>query len=182
MAEDARKSKDRLEGEGTQNRLEGEGTLNRLEGEITGCPSPNSEPRPQGTSIDTVVLHATVLDTVAEVFEHFNKPDPGVSAHYTIDRDGTVYQHVEETMKAFHAGVSEMPDGRTGVNDFSIGIELVNRNDGIDTYPSAQLDALRQLLAGIRSRHPIAFVVSHAEIARPPGRKSDPRGLDVSQF
>ena len=75
-----------------------------------------------------------------------------------------------------------MPDGRTGVNDFSIGIELVNLNDGLDPYPPDQLAALRGLLAQIRERHPITNVVSHAEIARPLGRKSDPRGLDVSQF
>ena len=146
------------------------------------APSPNCEPRPEGTTVDTVVLHATVLNTAAEVCEHFAKSEPGVSAHYTIDRDGTVYMHVDETQKAFHAGISEMPDGRTGVNDFSIGIELVNLNDGLDPFPKSQLEALRQLLTDIRARHPIAHVVSHAEIARPPGRKSDPRGLDVSQF
>jgi N-acetylmuramoyl-L-alanine amidase len=144
--------------------------------------SPNRAPRPEGAAIDTVVLHATVLNTAAEVCEHFGKSDPGVSAHYTIDRDGTIYRHVDETEKAFHAGISEMPNGRTGVNDFSIGIELVNLNDGVDPYPEPQLHALRELLVEIRSRHPIAFVMSHAEIARPPGRKSDPRGLDVSQF
>src|SRR5688572_18386028 len=110
------------------------------------APSPNSEPRPKGTTVDTVVLHATVLNTAREVCEHFAKPDPGVSAHYTIDRDGTVYQHVDETEKAFHAGISEMPDGRKGVNDFSIGIELVNLNDGLDPYPTEQLVALRMLL------------------------------------
>ena len=144
------------------------------------APSPNHSRRPDGTVIDTVVLHATVLESAAQVCEHFSKLDPGVSAHYTIDRDGTVYQHVDESEKAFHAGVSGMPDGRTGVNEFSIGIELVNRNDGIDPYPRAQLDALQELLKDIRSRHPIRFVVSHAEIARPMGRKSDPKGLDIS--
>lgn len=146
------------------------------------APSPNNEPRPDGTTVDTVVLHATVLNTASEVCEHFTKSEPGVSAHYTVDRDGTVYKHVDETEKAFHAGISEMPDGRTGVNDFSIGIELVNLNDGIDPYPAPQLTALRVLLDDIRTRHPIQHIVSHAEIASPPGRKSDPRGLDVSQF
>ena len=58
-------------------------------------PSPNRQPRPPGVHIDTVVLHATVLGTAADVCEHFLKEDPGVSAHYTIDRDGTVkYQKI----------------------------------------------------------------------------------------
>jgi N-acetyl-anhydromuramyl-L-alanine amidase AmpD len=132
--------------------------------------------------VDTVVLHATVLDSVGEVYEHFRKTDPGVSAHYTIDRDGAVYKHVDETEKAFHAGVSEMPDGRTGVNDFSIGIELVNLNDGLDPYPEAQIAALQGLLANIRTRHDVRHVVSHAEIGRPIGRKTDPVGLDMAAF
>jgi len=150
-----------------------------LDGDFT---SPNHEPRPPGVVVDTVVLHATVLYTVEEVCEHFRKPDPGVSAHYTIDRDGTIYKHVDETERAFHAGVSEMPDGRTGVNDFSIGIELVNLNDGLDPYPEAQVAALQALLADIRTRHAIRHVVSHAEIARPLGRKTDPYGLDMAAF
>lgn len=146
------------------------------------APSPNRAPRPPETVIDTVVLHATVLDSADEVCRHFEKADPGVSSHYTIDRDGTVYQHVPEAEKAFHAGVSEMPDGRVGVNDFSIGIELVNRNDGIDPYPESQLLALENLLASIRLAHPIRHVVSHAEIARPVGRKTDPAGLSLDRF
>lgn len=129
--------------------------------------------------IDTIVLHATVLDTIEEVCEHFQKADLGVSAHYTIDRTGGVYQHVDETEKAFHAGVSEMADGRTGANNFSIGIELVNRNDGFDPYPVDQITALRELIGEIAARHPIRHIVSHAEIARPAGRKSDPVGLDI---
>lgn len=120
-----------------------------------------------------------MLDSITEVCEHFCKPDPGVSAHYTIDRDGSVYQHVDETEKAFHAGVSEMPDGRSGVNDFSIGIELVNLNDGIEPYPDEQMESLMCLVDDICTRQSISHVVSHAEIARPKGRKSDPRGLDT---
>ena len=149
---------------------------------MTQSPSPNFQEREQGVLVDTIVLHATVFTTAAEVCEHFQKAEPGVSAHYTIDRDGAVFQHVSETKQAFHAGVSEMPDGRTSVNDFSIGIELINLNDGEDPYPEEQLCALELLVKDIRNRHPIKHVVSHAEIARPLGRKSDPRGLDVDRF
>lgn len=123
-----------------------------------------------------------MLDTVREVCEHFASVESAVSAHYTIDRDGTVYAHVEESDMAFHAGVSEMPDGREAVNGFSIGIELVNRNDGVDPYPEPQLEAFSALLDEIRARHPIRYVVTHAEIARPIGRKTDPVGLDVERF
>ena len=48
-----------------------------------------------------------------------------MSAHYTIDRDGRVYRHVEESLRARHAGVSYWA-GELDVNSRSIGIELVN--------------------------------------------------------
>ena len=150
--------------------------------DIQWRPSPNFEARPAGTVIDTVVLHANVLDSLEATCEHFSRPSSQVSCHYTIGRDGTIVQHVLESDRAFHAGESRMADGRGGVNAFSIGIELVNLNDGVDPYPAAQFDALRRLLSEISSRHQIRNVVSHAEIAMPPGRKSDPAGLDVSQF
>jgi N-acetyl-anhydromuramyl-L-alanine amidase AmpD len=67
-----------------------------------------------------------------------------------------------------------MPDGRERVNDFSIGIELVNANDGTDPYPKSQIESLKTLITDIKTRHKIHYIVSHAEIATPPGRKSDP--------
>ena len=145
-------------------------------------PSRNHAPRPAGMAIDTIVLHATVLESIEEVCRHFEGANPGVASHYTIDRDGRIYQHVEESEAAFHAGASRMPDGRDAANQFSIGIELVNRNDGLDTYPSAQVDALMMLIGEIRSRHEIRYLVGHNEIAIPAGRKSDPMGFDVNEL
>jgi N-acetylmuramoyl-L-alanine amidase len=73
-----------------------------------------------------------------------------------------------------------MKDGRESVNDFSIGIELVNLNDGIDPFPREQILSLRLLLAAIISRHPIRQIITHYECAYPPGRKSDPVGFQNS--
>lgn len=145
----------------------------------TEAPSPNCDARPKGTVVDTIVVHATVLDSAGAVVRRFADPDSRVSSHYTIDRDGTVLRHVEESLRAWHAGASRMPDGREAANDFSIGIELVNRNDGRDPYPEAQIAALVNLIREIATRHPIRHVVSHAEIATPAGRKTDPQGLDL---
>src|SRR5262245_45314767 len=91
---------------------------------------PNFDERPAAVAIDTVVLHATVLNSLDEVIEHFANPASNVSAHYTIDRDGTTVSHVSPNYRSWHAGQPKMQDGRTHVNDFSIGIELVNLNDG----------------------------------------------------
>lgn len=56
-----------------------------------------------------------------------------VSAHLTVDLDGTVYQHVPYNVSAWHAGPSRHM-GYSGLNSHSIGIEIVNagwfRKDG----------------------------------------------------
>ena len=145
-------------------------------------PSPNFNSRPQGTLVDTIVVHATVFNTLDEVVGHFADSEKQVSAHYTIDRDGTVVSHVPEDRRAWHAGESRMKDGRSNVNDFSIGIELVNLNDGVDPFPQSQISALRELLKEIIARHPIRHIVPHYEVAVPPGRKSDPAGFHESWF
>ena len=97
--------------------------------------SPNSDDRPDGMAVDTVVLHATVLTTLEQVIQHFRNPENKVSAHYTIDRDGTIASHVPENRRAWHAGKSKMKDGRTGVNDW-----YAHTTDSALVQP----DALRQ--------------------------------------
>lgn len=56
-----------------------------------------------------------------------------VSAHITVDIDGTVYQHVPYNVAAWHAGPSRHM-GYSGLNNHAIGIEIVNagwfRKDG----------------------------------------------------
>ena len=67
--------------------------------------------------------------------------------------------------------------GHTNPNNYSIGIELVNLNDGKDPYPDAQIEALRGIIATMCRRFPIKQLVSHEYIAQPPGRKNDPKGF-----
>jgi N-acetyl-anhydromuramyl-L-alanine amidase AmpD len=69
------------------------------------------------------------------------------------------------------------------VNDFSLGWELANRNDGREPYTEMQYRALTTLavhytLQGI----PLDAFVSHAEVALPQGRKSDPAGFQWARF
>jgi N-acetylmuramoyl-L-alanine amidase len=107
-----------------------------------------------------------------------------VSAHYLIDASPpTVYQLVDESRRAWHAGISEW-QGRTWLNGISIGIEMVNPGF-VDTptgrywqpYTQAQIDALIPLLKDIMQRHqlPVGSIVGHSDIA--PQRKSDPGPL-----
>lgn len=79
---------------------------------------------------------------------------------------------------AYHAGVSYW-QGREGLNETSVGIEIDNRGHqfGVEAFPKAQIEALVQLMDDIRSRHniPDAHIVAHSDIA--PNRKKDPGEL-----
>jgi len=85
--------------------------------------SPNYDER-KCESVDMIVIHYTAL-SLSETIKRFKDKDSKASAHYIIDRDGSITQMVEDEKKAWHAGASEF-EGRSHVNEFSIGIELVN--------------------------------------------------------
>jgi N-acetyl-anhydromuramyl-L-alanine amidase AmpD len=113
----------------------------------------------------------------------FLVPESQVSAHFTVGKDGKIVQMVEDTARAWHAGVSEL-DGVRGVNDFSVGIEIVNLNDGRDPYTDAQYEAVANIIRHLREQYylPDSRIVSHEHVARPPGRKSDPKGFDFQRL
>ncbi|RYG33492.1 1,6-anhydro-N-acetylmuramyl-L-alanine amidase AmpD [bacterium] len=139
--------------------------------------SPNYGPRPKNAVVDTIVVYSTVIPTLEATTGAFQRTASQVSAHFTIGKDGSIIQNLSTFDRAWHAGVSEDGEGHKGVNDYSIGIELVNLNDGKDPYPEAQLQALCGIIASMRRRFPIRQIVSHEFIARPVGRKSDPKGF-----
>lgn len=144
--------------------------------------SPNYDARPPDTIVDTVVLHSTVEPTLKGTVAHFLRESSQVSAHFTIGKDGSIVQQVSTFDRAWHAGVSRDIEGRERVNAFSVGIELVNLNDGLDPYPEPQLQALENILGVLLRRFPIKYITSHEFIAQPRGRKSDPAGFPWGRF
>src|SRR4051812_43609532 len=140
-------------------------------------PSPNHDCRAE-TPIDILVMHYTGMRTTEEALARLCDPEAKVSAHYTVDCDGTVYAHVPEGRRARHAGISYW-DGVRDVNSRSIGIEIVNPGHEFGYIPFAepQIKAVVELSQGILSRHAISAsrVVGHSDIA--PNRKQDPGEL-----
>ena len=138
-------------------------------------PSPNYNERPAGVSIDMLVLHYTGMKTCEDALDRLCDPAAEVSAHYLIAEDGTVHRLVPEEYRAWHAGVACWR-GEAGVNDRSIGIEMVNPGYefGYRDFPPAQIAALIPLCRDILSRHPIPArnVVGHSDVS--PTRKQDP--------
>ena len=106
-----------------------------------------------------------------------------MSAHYTIGKDGQIVQHVQDMHRAWHAGRSVWK-GRNSCNDYTIGIELVNLNDGNDPYPEAQHQANVTLVSYLADKYNVSVddIMGHLDIALPPGRKSDPRKYDLNRL
>lgn len=151
--------------------------------------SPNCDLRPEGVQPELIVVHGISLPPNqfggSEITELFtNKLDLTadtffsqlkgvlVSAHALVRRDGSIIQYVPFHQRAWHAGVSNY-QGRSGCNDFSIGIEL----EGTDEtgYTASQYDSLARIIKGLWLAYPSLSeraVVGHSDIA--PGRKTDP--------
>jgi N-acetylmuramoyl-L-alanine amidase len=140
-------------------------------------PSPNHDDR-GGAAIDMLVLHYTGMKTAKAALDRLCDPAAKVSAHYTIDQDGTVYAHVAEARRAWHAGAAYWA-GATDINARSIGIELVNPGHefGYRDFAEDQIAALTTLCHSILMRHPIPSwrVLGHSDVA--PARKEDPGEL-----
>lgn len=158
--------------------------------------SPNHDARPQAEAPSLIVIHNISLppDRYDAHPGHPNQSyiddlflnrldataDPyfagiaalRVSAHLCLFRDGRIVQYVPFDRRAWHAGVSVW-QGRSRVNDFSIGIEV----EGSDTRPF-EAEQYRRLAAIIRALHaaypslPPDAITGHSDIA--PGRKTDP--------
>lgn len=139
--------------------------------------SPHCDLRPETAAVDTIVLHSTVNATLQETTEWFQNPTSKVSSHFTVGKDGSIIQNVSTFNRAWHAGVSKDAEGRAHVNDFSIGIEMVNLNDGKDPYTPAQIQVVHNLIAWLKHCFPLKYIVSHEYIAVPHGRKSDPKAF-----
>lgn len=140
------------------------------------APSPNFDARTAPPSV--LVLHYTGMKTGEEAIARLRDPEARVSAHYVVEEDGRVFRLVPEERRAWHAGVSFWR-GRRGVNADSIGIEIVNPGHewGYRAFPEAQVAAVIELVADIRSRWTIEDrdIVGHADVA--PARKEDPGEL-----
>ncbi|HEY2047196.1 MAG TPA: N-acetylmuramoyl-L-alanine amidase [Candidatus Udaeobacter sp.] len=94
--------------------------------------SPNCSCRKDGTKIDKIVLHCTE-GSLAGALAEFQKTDSRkVSAHYVIDRNGDIYQMVNDTDCANHC---------MGANAGSIGIEHVGSETDSLAPPQAAASA-----------------------------------------
>lgn len=147
---------------------------------IAGYPINNSlAAQGQNSRIRHLVLHYTSVNTPVSIHVLTQK---NVSSHYLItdEQPPQLYQFVDESKRAWHAGLSRWYD-YPDLNTSSIGIEIVNLGRSEDgtwqTYTPAQIELLSALLNDLSTRHQISpkNIVAHSDIA--PQRKIDPGPL-----
>lgn len=151
--------------------------------------SPSQSPRPLKAPL-ALVFHYTAGHTLDGAVRTLTKPGGGASAHLVIGRDGEMAQLVDFNRVAWHAGTSVWK-GRPKLNDWSIGIELVNlgpveashpTGDTVfvgarqwQVYPEPQLAALDSVVKALLEAYPaITELIGHEDICIPKGRKRDP--------
>ncbi len=127
---------------------------------------------------DMLVLHYTGMTSGPEALARLRDEQSKVSSHYMVEEDGRVFRLVPEERRAWHAGVSFWK-GESDINGRSIGIEIVNPGHefGYRPFPAAQIGAVIELVADIRTRWNIedSRILGHSDVA--PGRKIDPGEL-----
>lgn len=166
-------------------------------------PLSNSEIHLETDDVTHVVIHFAsnvtakptnpyIPEDIINIFKQY-----GISTHYLIARDGTIFRLVDEKRNAYHTGrgsLSDYPHYKDKLNRHSIGIEILaigteeemkqyispeiyrsipKNNIG---YTDEQYIALNSLLPGIYQRHDIKIdrqhVIGHNEYSV--GRKEDP--------
>lgn len=153
-----------------------------------------------------IVMHYTASLKAGPSINWLSNPDSKVSAHLVIASDGTVTQMVDFNKKAWHAGAS-YSQGYKGLNNHSIGIELVNpgvltlmkdrtvldaygRKTGLKysdlesvkselylPYSDEQLDVLQEIVIALTKSYPTIFDCVGHQEIDTRGKKKDPGPL-----
>lgn len=127
-----------------------------------------------------IVLHFTEGGTINSIFNYFNKEtieasrtfnkkqsNLNVSSHYLIERDGTIYHLLADTLFARHT---------IGLNYCAIGVE--NIGSASNPLTKKQVVSNIALINYLSKKYPIEFVIGHSEYGKfrktPLWKETDP--------
>ncbi|MBN2034379.1 MAG: N-acetylmuramoyl-L-alanine amidase [Deltaproteobacteria bacterium] len=127
---------------------------------ISDCYSPLNLKRPLRPQTRYIILHTTEGDLEGSLCKVRRYGE----AHYLIAPSGEVYRIIDRRRIATHAGRS-MWEGRSTLDDFSVGIEVVGFYDRDIT--TAQYTALRELLRQLKSLYRVKDekILTHSMVA-----------------
>ena len=153
-------------------------TINPQLSIIQGPASAAVEARKQPISI--LVLHHTAssLPSALDSLQGRSKAHM-VGVHYLVSDEqpkARIFRMCPDALAAYHAGKSAWGKFE-GLNQSSVGIEIVNYDGNIHPYPKPQVEAVLALAQHLVATHHISpeNVVAHSDIAV--GRKVDPGAL-----
>jgi N-acetyl-anhydromuramyl-L-alanine amidase AmpD len=115
----------------------------------------NYNERPAGTVIRGMVIHCTSRPqgvsfeaTLNATLNWFQNPTANASAHGVIGRDGVVYDIIDWSKRAWHAGIHDLPlpswMGGNNPNDVTVGYEIVAAPE--DGYSDEQYRSLAWII------------------------------------
>jgi N-acetylmuramoyl-L-alanine amidase len=134
-----------------------------------------------------VVLHYTAGGTLEDNFKYFNKVQIeasrkinrdesalNVSAHYLVDRDGTVYHLIADTLFARHT---------IGLNYCAIGIENIGSKE--QPLTNKQVVSNAALIRHLCAKYKIEYVIGHSEYTKfrktPLWKETNPKYITYKQ-
>lgn len=158
-------------------------------------PLTHHKPRPNG--IDGIIIHSMAQRIKGHGTASAFLDKIGLSAHYLIETDGVVIEHVPPTEQAFHAGKSKF--GRQeNLNTSFIGIEVLVKGEHDytsfleaikeDVYTPKQYDSTAVMCGLLCTKFDIPHhrIVRHSDVSGPDVRdtpKHDPgEGFDWDHF
>ena len=125
--------------------------------EFVQCDSRNYTRGRGGHAVDHAVVHYTGTDASAHNnLVYFSRNAARASAHYFVDRDGTLRQSVSEADTAWHSG-------KFAMNQRSVGIECVSAGEDFSEEQVATLAALTQALMA-KYGIPAENVIRHYDV------------------
>ncbi|MCF8296607.1 MAG: N-acetylmuramoyl-L-alanine amidase [Saprospiraceae bacterium] len=114
--------------------------------------SPNHSGEFKENLPDTIVIHYTAGSSLQSSANWLTNPKAKASAHLIVGKSGEIVQLVPFNKISWHAGKSDWK-GRSGLNNYSIGIEIDNagilekRIDGYYTWFGKKVDDNKVVLA-----------------------------------
>ncbi len=134
--------------------------------------SQNYGNRDKDSKIEFIIIHYTGVDMqFHKVINWFLDEQSRVSCHFLIDTSGEIYNLVDISKRAWHAGKSFW-NNCVDINSNSIGIEL--HNAGNEDFTSHQLESLVKLVKKLMRDNAIQSwdILGHSDVSI--GRKIDP--------
>ena len=125
--------------------------------------------------IKLIIIHYTGMQSKIASIKRLLSSKYKVSCHYLIDRQGKIFQMVDDNKVAWHAGKSKWKNLKN-LNQNSIGIELVNKGHdfGYQKFSNFQITNLIKLCQNLKKKYNVknSNILGHSDVA--PMRKKDP--------